>query len=333
MAAQDPLKTSVAKNANKKAASNRRQGRGKPSNGKAAASPAHHDESRRQSRGGASRGSSSSAKPALWFALILVNMVLGVLLIPTDLVNNPTITNAMKVVSVIAAASAFKTALAWFRKVFAASLNRWWFKLTMVIAFLFLGTLNVLTKVPVIPLYPIIDPGVTLAVDGVPKSDYSGVIRVRLQLAPYVLKVETPPEKGKPREYEISWTEVLFALLRKYNAHLSPLYIVDLKTKVPKIEIEIRKDGDFDRWFLSHEQRPVLFPHTSLKVKGDTKNVFVWQASDSVTGSADKLYLPPGQYTFTPYKDGCKDNPITIVISGVRDEPYLADFRTRCPLH
>ena len=316
MVAQDPQKTSVVQNPPRKRGRDRRRGQGNNSNGKGKPPSGQATE---------------SGKPGIWLALTLVNIGLLVFLFP-DLLNNQTIESVIKLAVIIAAASAFKAAWERFRKFLNSSPKQWWFKVVMVIAFCVLVFLNVTTRLALIPLYPVIAEGATVKVGGIAERDPGG--KVTVSLGSHPVEIATLAGKYRPKNYELGRKDVFLAIFSKYTENWGPFYGVDLKTKVPNIQVEISKtDGPFDSQFLQDPQRTELFPRTKFELKPGTNNVFVWQATQSPVGTADVVYLPAGSYTFTPNWEGCRDKAKSINLTKVVVEGYLVDFRPLCSPH
>jgi hypothetical protein len=118
------------------------------------------------------------------------------------------------------------------------------------------------------------------------------------------------------------------------SENLSPFYAVDLKTKAPNMQVEIRKtDGDFNTEFLADPQPTALFPRTKLELKPETKNIFLWHATPNELGTSDIVYVPHGKYVFTADNEACRNKPIEKALTEVRPEGYLVDFRSLCSQH
>lgn len=270
---------------------------------------------------------SASGANALWLAVTLLNLVLIAFLLPSWLLKNDTVLFIIKVASIVAAAGAFAAGLVWFQNFLTSLPSHPWFKVSQIIAFVVLGLLNV-AKLPLVPLYPVVDAGATLEINGQHQNVEAGTVRVSFGAH----KIVVSPGKaddGKPWHYSLGYEDVFSAIFRKYEQRWSPLYAVDIKTKVSNVEVLIRKlDGDFDPGF-RNKPEPSDFGFKFEPMTGKT-DAFIYGASDSQFGSADVVYLPPGEYAFTAHKEGCGDKEIRINIKGIQHGGHTVDFESLC---
>lgn len=259
-----------------------------------------------------------SGAAAVWIALTLLNVGLLILVVPDALLQNVRLAFVIKVVSGIGALGAIAAVLIWFQHAFTSLPKYLWFRTTQVVALCVLGLLN-LSQLPLIPLYPVLDPGSKVEVDG--QKHAGGTIRV--SLGPHTVRVGTSTDAegklkvsddgGKVKEYSLGYKQVLLAVLSNYTdpwdaldtVYIHPLYAVYIQTDVPKVDVEIRRtDGDFNPEF--SESAEPEDPPPGIERKPGTNNVVIWHSGNSRVGTDIRLYLPHGEYTFTGRKEGCE---------------------------
>jgi hypothetical protein len=278
---------------------------------------------------------SSSARAAFLLAITLLDVFLFLLLVSgliKSFLQSDQFTMLTQVfTALVASGGVFAAGKKWFNDFLISLPSKSWFMPVALGFFVVLGLVNV-ARLPLITLHPVIDRHATLDVDEKRYEHYQGTVRV--SLAPHMFRVGTPSdEEGKPQEYELGLKDVFLALFHNYNAVWSPLFAVNLKTKVPKLEVLIRKtDGDFDSGF--RENPESTWQHLRFEPKAGANDVFIWQASDTEFGSADVVYLPRGTYQFTASKKACdKNGPnkvIDLSLDRVQDGGQDADFESLC---
>jgi hypothetical protein len=270
----------------------------------------------------------NAQSPAARAAFLLVITALDVclfVLLASGLIKSDSFTFLLQVVTALVAGSGvFAAGKTWFSELFKTLPNQPWFPAVAVVLFIVLGLAN-LSRLPLVPLYPQLDPDTTLKVD-----DDSGPrsVPISVSFRPHTFTV-TPANdaSGKARHYDIGYKELLAAIFTKYTDRWSPLYAAEIKTLDAMVDVEIQKtDGDFDAQFRNSVE--VTHRHHTFKPKPGANDIFIWQGGDNELGSVDTVYLPPGNYTFTARKQGCQPQAIPRQVNE-KDQPVI-DFESLC---
>lgn len=275
-----------------------------------------------------------SKRNAVWLVITLINIVLIVFLIPADLLENKQLATLLKVVSFVGAMGAFAAGVVYLKEFVGWLLGNRAFKIAQLVLLGLLLLIHV-SQLSVIAAHPMIQPaGAKLEIDGRPREYENGT--VRLSIGNHTAKVTS--NDGIPREFKITYKDVVGSLFHRYSPAWSPLYQVRIDTNSPDVEVIIvKKDGDFDPDFLKNP------PMTELKEKGaansaeefrfdpspNVHNSFVYQGGSDDSGATDHLRLPPGEYELTAQKQGCEKRLVKTLTVG-KMGPHKVQFDPLC---
>jgi hypothetical protein len=256
-----------------------------------------------------------------------LNIVLIVFLLPASVLKNEQLAFIIKVGTLVAAAGAFAAGLVYFKNLLSSLPTRKWFKRLNVVVFCLLIPIHA-SQLPVVAVHPRIEPrGAKLEIDGRARDYENGTIRLSINNHPVQV---SPASGGKPRDFNVTYKEVFFALFSDYSPRWTPLFQVTIDTNSENVEVTIqKKDGEFDAAF--RKRPPATELNLPFEAKADARDVFIYRGANNPIGSADHVELPYGDYEFTARKNNCAEKDVkSLKVGSAPSERYSVDFKPLC---
>jgi len=280
---------------------------------------------------------------AIWLVLTFMNVTLLVLLIPASIFDDKKISFVVNLISAVVTGGFFAAGFIWFKDFFLALPQRRGFKVINIVGLCVLIPFHV-SQQNVVAIHPQIDPATPkfkLVVDKDERTyEPGGNVRLSIKshsitMAPENESTEAESKEQQPvksRSFSVNYKDVVNAIFSDYRPTWGLLYSVGIITEDANVEVQVKRNGDFDPEFLKKPPRTELSDKssTSFTPKAGSRNEFVYRGANDPLGCNDHVYLPEGEYVFVASQPGCSKelDKSTLKIPGPQSRSLL--FKRLC---